>query len=153
MKPLFRPSNVRCTNSEKPSLAMAQMAKRISTPARAMRLRTRSAPMRSSHRYPSPMDSLTLARAAAAWSPLVPGGVSVGGVSVLRVLIVVLLIAEIGAPDGVIVAELVGGSREHDLSCFQHVGVVGDLEGQVGVLLDDEHGDSLVGVDLTEASE
>src|SRR5262252_3310683 len=102
--------------------------------ARMPRLRHRFEPKRSSAEYPSLIASLAFSVSTFTATSL-------------------LSVTQVGTPHGFVVAQLVGGSGYGHLPCLEDIGSVGDLERQVGVLLDDQHRDPLVGVQLAEAAE
>src|SRR3546814_4318321 len=56
-------------------------------------------------------------------------------------------IAEIGAPDLLVGDDVAGRSAHRDPTGLQQVGGVGDVEGEGGVLLDQQHADPLLLVD------
>src|SRR5215471_16580966 len=60
---------------------------------------------------------------------------------------------EVGTADGVIGLHVGGAAAEDDLARLDDVGPIGDRQGQVGVLLDDEHGGAKFLVELGEAAE
>src|SRR4051794_36212030 len=59
------------------------------------------------------------------------------------------LLAEVGRTDPVVGEQLLARAGEHDLAGLQDVAAAGQPQGLGGVLLDDQHGDSL-GVDLPD---
>src|SRR5690606_6818737 len=57
-------------------------------------------------------------------------------------------VAQVGATDTVVVGDLSGGSAQDQPAGFHDEGVVGHLERERGVLLDDEYADAVHGPDL-----
>src|SRR5215211_7384665 len=134
MKPLFKASTTRWKKRSHPSLAIAQMAKAATRTKAMPQFRARWEPNRSSAPYVSLMASL-------AFSVSSPVATSL------------LSVSQVGAPHGLVLAKLVGGARQRDLSRLQHIGPIRDVEGEVGVLFHQQHGDALFAVQLTEAAE
>src|ERR1700734_4574271 len=62
-------------------------------------------------------------------------------------LINVCSIAEVGAPHGGILLDVVGRSGQHHAAGFKQIGVVGEIERKIGVLFDQKHADLLLPVD------
>src|SRR4051794_15148868 len=115
MKPLLRASTMRWKKRSQPSLAIAQTAKAANKTSAMPQFRARCEPNRSSAPYVSLMASL-------AFSVSSPVATSL------------LSVSQVGAPHGLVLAKLVGGARQRDLTRLQHVGPMGNLKGKVGVL-------------------
>src|SRR5262245_40470744 len=70
-----------------------------------------------------------------------------------RILREPLSVAEVRAPDGVVLLEVLGAPRHHHAARLEQVGVVGEVEGDGGVLLDEQHADALLAVDRPHDAE
>src|SRR4051812_33023348 len=101
------------------------------------RFRSFCEPKRSRTEYPSLMAALAFSVS----SPVATSLLSVPSV------------AQVGPPDGFVVAKLLGRARQCDLARLQDVGAMGDVERQVRVLFDDKHRHALVAIEMAEAAE
>src|SRR5271165_5804554 len=63
------------------------------------------------------------------------------------------LIAEIGPARGVVPGDDGGRAAHHDASRLYQIGVISEFEGDVGILLDQQHRDAFVTVDGAQDSE
>ena len=61
--------------------------------------------------------------------------------------------SQVGLADGGVVAEVIGVAGQDGFAGFEDVGAVGEVQRDVGVLLDDEHGHVFGGVELAEDPE
>src|SRR5262245_9784971 len=117
MKPLFKPSKSRWKNKSLPSTAIAMSDSTTTTRMSIPKFLRRLPPKFSSHTRPRSTCSLMLLTAL------------MGDSSV----------AEVRLADALVVAEVVRRAGHHCLARLEHVRPVGDVEGEVGVLLDDQH--------------
>src|SRR5215204_324312 len=62
-------------------------------------------------------------------------------------------IPQVRLAHGVVGLELIGGAARHDPARLEHVASLGDLEGEVGVLLHDQHRGPPFPVDLAQPME
>src|SRR3954447_10424755 len=131
MKPLFNPSNTRWKNRLLPSTEMAMADSTTRTRMRIPKFLSRLPPKFSSHPKPLSTCSLTF------WT----------------VLMVDSSVAEVRLADALVVAELVRRAGHHCLARLKDVRPVGDVQSEVGVLLDDQHRHALCLVQLIEALE
>src|SRR6476660_507687 len=131
MKPLFNPSNRRWKNRSLPSTAMAMSDSTTTTRMSIPKFRSRLPPKFSSQ--PKPLSTCSL--------------------MFLTALMIDSSVAEVRLADALVVAEVVRRAGHHRLARLQDVRPVGDVQGEVGVLLDDQHRHAFALVHLVEALE